>query len=179
MSELMKSTFIAGYKCSENQTDTLWLCTHPESLDLIFSKDENKAFIFKLEKQALAAITKILIADNRFLFIPVAKAVHLENPAAPEHNHSAVTLEQTEAKIKELLVLFNERSNSQLQLFLTLNQEDNTIRGYGSGLKLGEAVPHFVALLAIKGMKVQQVVEQNVFTVHIGQGVAQINGDVR
>lgn len=165
----MKSTFIAGYKCSENQTDTLWLCTHPESLDLIFSKDESKAFIFKLEKQALAAITKILIADNRFLFIPVVKDVQLENPATPVH--SVVTLEQTEVKIKELLVLFNERSNSQLQLFLTLNQEDNTIRGYGSGLKLGEAVPHFVTLLAIKGMKVQQV-EQNVFTVHLGQGVA-------
>lgn len=167
MNELIKSTFIAGYKCDENQTDTLWLCTHPDALDLIFSKEESKAFLFKLEKQALAAITKILIADNRFLFVPVVKtiAVNHHQSATPENNPS--TLEQTEHKIKELLALFNERSNSQLQLFLTLNAEENSIRGYGSGLKLGETVPHFVALLAIKGMKVQQI-GQDVFTVHVG-----------
>ncbi len=165
MSEPLKSIFIAGYKSNENQADTIWLCNHPESLDLIFSKDESKAFGFKLEKQALAAITKILIADNRFLFIPITKAV-LSPTQAGVGDNALVSLEQMECKIKELLVLFNERSNSQLQLFLTLNPEDHSIRGYGSGVKSKDEIPHFVALLAIKGIKALQL-EHDVFSVHL------------
>jgi hypothetical protein len=164
MNKLIKPKFIAGYKCDKDQEDTFWLCNHPSSTELIFSKDETKGFAFDREKEALLAMTKLLITDNRFWFIPVVKAVSNENqPGVAEERMS---LEQTEAKIKALLQLFNERSNSQLELFLTLNKENNTLRGYGSGAKLGEEVPHFVALLAVKGMKVKQE-GKSIFTVYV------------
>jgi len=164
MSKPIKSSFIAGYKHDENQVDILWLCTHPQSKDLIFSKDENAAFVFTEQAQAMNAMSKILIAEKRFLFIPVTK----ELPPESYFNETAnpITLAQMEVKITELLKLFNERSNSHLELFLTLNEEDNSIRGYGSGLKIDEAVTHFVALLAIKGLHVKQV-EKTIFAVQL------------
>lgn len=165
MSKSIKPSFIAGYKCDKNQEDTNWLCNHPASTELIFSKDESKAFAFEREKEAMLVITKMLIADNRPWFTPVTKNVAADNAAA-KTDAEQMTLEQTEAKINDLLKLFNERSNSHLQLFLTLNKENNSLRGYGSGLKLGEEVPHFVALLAVKGMKVKQE-GKTIFTVYV------------
>ncbi len=165
MSELLKLNFIAGYKRDENQEDILWLCTHPESVDLIFSKDERKAFVFEQEEKAMNAMSKILIADKHLLYIPITKQVDSENQSV-SLGERIVTLEQAETKINELLKLFNTRSNSELQLFLTLNRENHTIRGYGSGLKIGDTVTHFVTLLAVKGMRVKQV-EKNIFMVHI------------
>jgi|JFJP01.1.fsa_nt_gi hypothetical protein len=164
MSKPIKSSFIAGYKHDENQLDILWLCTHPQSKDLIFSKDENAAFVFTEQALAMNAMSKILIAEKHFLFIPVTKELPPDNHLNETEN--PITLAQMEVKITELLKLFNERSNSHLQLFLTLNDEDNSIRGYGLGLKIDEAVTHFVALLAIKGLQVKQV-EKTIFVVQL------------
>ena len=75
-------------------------------------------------------------------------------------------MQQTEAKINDYLKLFNERSNGRLKLFLTLNRKDNSIRGYGTGVKLNDAVINFVALLTVKGMKAR-CLDQHTFIVKI------------
>lgn len=165
ISQITKTNFIAGYKRDSKQEDIYWLCNHPQSLDLIFSKEESKAFIFDDELNALMAIKEILVAENRPWFVPIVKNFQ-PPPVAMAQKNQTMTLEQTELKIKEFLKLFNERSHNRLELFLTLNRKDKTIRGYGTGVKAGEAVSHFVALLAIKGLKVQSL-EQHIFVVKI------------
>lgn len=150
--DLATYQFIAGYKHNPDQEEIHWLCNHPESLDLIFSKNKTAAFAFEDEQSALTAIQEILAAENHAWYTPIVENCQPENSsAATEIDH--LSLEQTEAKIKEFLALFNERSNSQLKLFLTTNKTENTIRGYGAGFKLGDAVMNFVALLTVKGMK--------------------------
>lgn len=152
LTDLTSSNFIAGYKHHSDHEDIYWLCNHPESLDLIFSKDKTKAFIFAEEQAALSAIQEILIAENHSWYTPVVASFQPEN-LSPTIENNQMNLQQMEAKINDFLKLFNERSNSRLKLFLTLNKKDNTIRGYGAGLKLNDAVINFVALLAIKGLK--------------------------
>ena len=125
---LTNSSFIAGYKHHPDQEDIYWLCNHPESLDLIFSKDKTTAFIFDQEQIALCAINEILIAENHSWYTAVVKAFQQECQPATAENKS-MNLAQTEAKINSFLKLFNERSNSHLELYLTMNQKDNSIRG--------------------------------------------------
>jgi hypothetical protein len=154
MSEISKMGFITGYKRDSNQEDIYWLCNHPQSVDLIFSKEQGTAFVFENELTALESIKEILLAENRPWFVPIVQ--DFQSPiVATEIQSQAVSLEQTAAKIETFLKLFNERSHNRLELFLTLNKKDKTIRGYGTGIKIGDAVSHFVALLAIKGLKVQ------------------------
>jgi hypothetical protein len=144
--------FIAGYKHHPEQETVYWLCNHPESIDLIFSKNKNTAFTFDHEQLAVTAIEEILIAENHPWYTPVVIPFEQENPSMTLDNTS-MNLKQAEAKINDFLQLFNERSNSGLELYLTLNKKENSIRGYGSNRKIGDAVSNFVALLAIKGMK--------------------------
>ncbi|NOQ35030.1 MAG: hypothetical protein GQ569_03950 [Methylococcaceae bacterium] len=66
-----------------------------------------------------------------------------------------MSLKLTELKIKTLLQLFNDRSDHDLELVLTLNDKDNSIRGYGTGFRTGEEVTHFMDLLKIKGIKAE------------------------
>lgn len=63
----------------------------------------------------------------------------------------------TQIKINSLVKLFNERTGNQLELILTANKEDNTIRGYGMNFKSCEEISHFVSLLTVKGIKAQYV----------------------
>ena len=72
-----------------------------------------------------------------------------------------MSLKLTEFKINSLLKLFNERTGHNLQLFLTLNKQDHTIRGYATGLKNGEEVEHFIDLLNIKGVKAKPLQEHS------------------
>jgi hypothetical protein len=162
INELKK--FIAGYKYHPDHEEIYWLCNHPESLDLIFSKDKSKAFVFEDELIALTEINEILAAENRPWFTPVVESQ--TETFARTTKTKAMSLLETEAKIKEFLKLFNERSNSGLDLFLTLNKQENSIRGYGKSLKLGDAVANFVALLAIKGIKAQSL-DQYTFIVKL------------
>lgn len=165
ITDLTKKHFIAGYKHNPDQEEIHWLCNHPESLDLIFSKDKNAAFVFDDEQAALTAIAEILTAENHSWYTPVIESSQPENaPLATEIG--SMNLEQAEEKINEFLKLFNERSNSQLKLFLTANNKDNSIRGYGAGFKLGDAVINFVALLAVKGMKAR-CLDKHTFIVKI------------
>ena len=154
MSSVLNPSFIAGYKHQENQYDVYWLTNHPEAVDLLFSKDKSNAFVFADELDALTSIKQILIAENHPWYTPVVEKFQAELPRV-EPEPKAMTLEEAEAKINEFLQLFNERSNSRLQLYLTLNRKENSIRGYGSSRKIGDAITNFVALLAIKGMKAQ------------------------
>ena len=147
------SQFIAGYKHTPDHEEIHWLCNHPESVDLIFSKDKTSAFVFDDEQTALTAIQEILNAENHAWYMPIIERLQLEKNSSAPINAAGMTLEQTEEKIHEFLKLFNERSNSQLKLFLTANKKDNSIRGYGAGFKLGDAVMNFVALLTVKGLK--------------------------
>jgi hypothetical protein len=59
----------------------------------------------------------------------------------------------TEIKINSLVKLFNQQTGNQLQLLLTPNKENNTLRGYAFNFKTSEEVSHFVTLLTIKGIK--------------------------
>lgn len=152
MSHLTTAKFIAGYKHNPEQEQIHWLCNHPESLDLIFSKDQTTAFTFEDEATALTAIQEILSAENHSWYTPIVQNFQLQN-LSPATENNAINLQQLEAKINEFLKLFNERNNSRLKLFLTLNKKDNSIRGYGAGFKLGDAVINFVALLTVKGLK--------------------------
>ena len=68
-----------------------------------------------------------------------------------------MSLRLTEIKINSLVKLFNERTGNQLELILTANTKDNTIRGYGLNFKSAEEISHFVSLLAIKGIKAQYI----------------------
>lgn len=165
MTDLPPPNFIAGYKHQPDQEDVHWLCNHPESLDLIFSKDKTKAFVFDDEQAALTAIQEILLAENHSWYTPVVENAQPEN-SLPATENSGMNLQQTEAKIKEYLKLFNERSNSRLKLFLTSNKKDQSIRGYGAGFKLGDAVINFVALLTVKGMKTR-CLDKHTFIVKI------------
>ncbi len=165
INDLTTPQFIAGYKHNPEQEEIHWLCNHPESIDLIFSKDKTGAFIFDDEQTALTAIAEILNAENHSWYTPIVESCQPES-----HSFSAeignMNLQQTEAKIKEFLKLFNERSNSQLKLFLTANKKENSIRGYGAGFKLGDAVMNFVALLTVKGMKAR-CLDKHTFIVKI------------
>lgn len=66
-------------------------------------------------------------------------------------------LKHTEFKIKTSLKLFNERTNSNLELVLTLNKQDSTLRGYATRLKTDEELEHFIDLLNIKGVKAKSL----------------------
>jgi hypothetical protein len=145
--------FIAGYKHHPEQEEIYWLCNHPKSVDLIFSKDKNTAFVFDDELSALSSMNEILIAENHSWYTTVVEPFQLAVSAKQENKQ--LSLQQAEAKINEYLQLFNERSHNRLKLFLTLNKKDHSIRGYGTGINLGDAVINFVALLAIKGMRAQ------------------------
>lgn len=151
ITDLTTANFIAGYKHHPDHEDVFWLCNHPESLDLIFSKDKTTAFTFEDEQAALTAIQQILAAENHSWYTPIVENFQAAQSASTPENEQ-LNLKQMEAKINEYLKLFNERSNSRLKLFLTLNKKENSIRGYGAGVKLGDAVINFVALLAIKGI---------------------------
>jgi hypothetical protein len=164
-SDLTTSRFIAGYKHHPDHEEIHWLCNHPESLDLIFSKDKNKAFVFDNEQIAMNAMNEILLAENHAWFSPVIESLPLAETQATLENHP-LNLQQMEAKINDYLRLFNERTNSRLKLFLTLNRKDNSIRGYGTGVKLGDAVINFVALLAVKGMNAR-CLDQHTFIVKL------------
>ncbi len=72
-----------------------------------------------------------------------------------------MSLKMTEYKINSLLELFNDRTGNELQLVLTLNKQDYTVRGYGTGLRTGEEVQHFVDLLNIKGLKAKSLQEHS------------------
>lgn len=165
ITDLIKPTFIAGYKHNPDQNDIHWLCNHPESLDLIFSKDKTAAFIFDDEQTALTAIQEILAAENHSWYTTVVESCQSEN-ASPASETEGMSLQQAEAKIKEYLKLFNERGNSRLKLFLTANKKEHSIRGYGAGFKLGDAVINFVALLTVKGMKAR-CLDKHTFVVKI------------
>jgi hypothetical protein len=154
MSSLLNQNFIVGYKHHAEQEDVYWLSNHPESVDLIFSKDKATAFVFDDELEALTAIKQILMAENHSWYTTVVEKLQAEPLRTPLEN-KMMTLAQAEAKINEFLKLYNERSNSRLELYLTLNKKDNSIRGYGNSRKIGDAITNFVALLAIKGMKAQ------------------------
>lgn len=163
--DLLPTLFIAGYKHNPDQEEIHWLCNHPESIDLIFSKHKSAAFTFDDEPTALAAIKGILTAENHEWYTPVIENLAIENSTATSKNDD-MSLEQTEEKIHEFLKLFNERSNSQLKLFLTANKKDNSIRGYGAGFKLSDEVINFVALLTIKGLKAR-CLDKHTFVVKI------------
>lgn len=68
-----------------------------------------------------------------------------------------MSLRLTEIKINSLVKLFNERSGNQLELILTANTKDNTIRGYGLNFKSIDEISHFLSLLAIKGIKADYI----------------------
>lgn len=68
-----------------------------------------------------------------------------------------MSLRLTEIKINSLVKLFNERSGNQLELILTANKKNNSIRGYGLNFKSTEEISHFVSLLTIKGIKAQYI----------------------
>lgn len=165
ITDITTPRFIAGYKHNPDQEEIHWLCNHPESLDLIFSKNKTAAFIFEDEHTALTAIVDILAAENHSWYIPIVENLQPENSSESTEN-GGMTLKQTEEKIKEFLKLFNERSNSHLKLFLTANKKENSIRGYGAGFKLGDAVINFVALLTVKGMKAR-CLDKHTFIVKI------------
>lgn len=154
----MRSTisFIAGYRHGADHKAIYWLCNHPKSLDLLFSEDKTKAFVFEEELIALHTINQILLSENQFRGVPVVESLQLENPSLII-KRKLTKLEQAEAKINAFLKLFNERSNSRLVVFLTLDEKNNIIRGYGSGSKLGDEITNFLALLAIKRMKAQRL----------------------
>jgi hypothetical protein len=61
----------------------------------------------------------------------------------------------TEIKINSLIKLFNQQTGNRLELILTANKEDNTIRGYGMNFKSCDEINHFVSLLVVKGIKAQ------------------------
>lgn len=63
----------------------------------------------------------------------------------------------TEIKINSLVKLFNERSGNRLELILTTNKKDNTIRGYAMNFKSSEEISHFISLLTIKGIKARYI----------------------
>jgi len=70
----------------------------------------------------------------------------------------SLNLKLTELKIKNLLKLFNERTGNKLELVLTLNEQDNSLRGYAAtGLRTGEEVIHFIDLLKLKGVKAKSL----------------------
>jgi hypothetical protein len=165
LTNLITANFIAGYKHQPDHDDVYWLCNHPESLDLMFSKNKSTAFIFNDQQTAEQAIEEILIAENHSWYTPVVENFQPENSSL---NHATIPMNprQAEVKINEFLKLFNERSNSRLKLFLTFNKKDNSIRGYGTGIKLGDAVINFVALLAIKGMKAR-CLDQHTFIIKL------------
>lgn len=165
MTDLTSTHFIAGYKHNPEQEEIHWLCNHPESVDLIFSKNKTTAFVFDDEQAALTAITEILTAENHSWYTPIVESSQSESLSNATET-SGMNLEQTEAKIKEFLKLFNERSNSQLKLFLTANKKENSIRGYGAGFKLGDAVINFVALLTVKGLKAK-CLDKHTFVVKV------------
>ncbi len=165
MSDAVSPNFIVGYKRDPHQEDILWLSSHPDAQDLIFSKNENNAFLFTQEEAATIAMTKILIADNLPSLIPITKQVQPSQQPALIKMQS-LSLEQIAANIEELLKLFNQRTNNQLVLFLTLNPDEKSIRGYSSERKQTDALTHFVNLLSVKGMKVKQV-SACIFTVFV------------
>ena len=160
MTDLTSFHFVAGYKHTPEQPETLWLCNHPESLDLIFSKNKASAFVFEDEQTALTAMTSILLADNHPWYTPVVEQEQPELISAATGKHYA-GLKHAEEKIREALRLFNERSNSHLKLFLTVDKAENSIRGYGTGFKLGDGIINFVALLSVKGMKARCLDKHN------------------
>jgi hypothetical protein len=70
----------------------------------------------------------------------------------------SLNLKLTELKINSLLKLFNERTGNKLELVLTLNEQDNSLRGYAArGLRTGEEVIHFIDLLKLKGVKAKSL----------------------
>ncbi len=70
----------------------------------------------------------------------------------------SLNLKLTELKINNLLKLFNERTGNKLELVLTLNEQDNSLRGYAAtGLRTGEEVIHFIDLLKLKGVKAKSL----------------------
>lgn len=70
----------------------------------------------------------------------------------------SLNLKSTELKINTLLKLFNERTRNKLELVLTLNKQDNSLRGYAAtGLRTGEEVIHFIDLLKLKGVKAKSL----------------------
>ncbi len=165
LTDLTTSHFIAGYKHHPDHEEIHWLCNHPEALDLIFSKDKHKAFVFDNEHIALNAINDILLAENRPWFTPVVENLPASPPVSAGETPQT-PLQQIEANIHDYLKLFNERNHGRLKLFLTLNRQDNSIRGYGTGVKLGDAVINFVALLTVKGMKAR-CLDEHTFIVRI------------
>jgi len=61
-------------------------------------------------------------------------------------------------KINTLLKLFNERTGNKLELVLTLNGQDSSLRGYAATkLRTGEEVIHFIDLLKLKGLKAKSL----------------------
>ncbi|MDQ7091151.1 MAG: hypothetical protein Q9M50_11000 [Methylococcales bacterium] len=83
----------------------------------------------------------------------------------------SLTLKLTELKINTLLKLFNERTGHKLELVLTLNEQDNTLRGYAAtGFRTGEEVIHFIDLLKLKGVKAKPLQEHN-FIVHVDAAI--------
>ena len=69
-----------------------------------------------------------------------------------------LNLKLTELKVNSLLKLFNERTGNKLELVLTLNKQDNSLRGYAAtGLRTGEEIIHFIDLLKLKGVKAKSL----------------------
>ncbi len=74
----------------------------------------------------------------------------------------SLNLKLAELKINSLLKLFNERTGNKLELVLTLNERDNSLRGYAATkLRTSEEVIHFIDLLKLKGLKAKSLQNHN------------------
>ena len=72
-----------------------------------------------------------------------------------------MSLKLLEIKINDLLTLFKERTGNKLELFITLDEKTNSLRGYASHFKTEEEIIHFLDLLHIKGIKAKSLQEHS------------------